>query len=177
VKLSVVDESGQPVKPGETGEIVAEGANVGLGYWRDEQESAHSFRSGRLYTGDLAAVDEDGFIFIVDRAKDFLKCGGKRVSCRYLENVLLGYGELLEAAVVGVPDEVLGEAALAYVVLRNPKSGPTPEQLQAYCRQNLPPPFIPKYFRLVDALPKNSSGKVLKPALKALAQDALVPYV
>lgn len=169
VKLLVLDDSDRVVKPGETGEIVAEGENVALGYWHDEEESAHCFRNGKLYTGDLATVDEDGFIYIVDRAKDFLKCGGKRVSCRYLENVLLGYEDLLEAAVVGVPDEVLGEAALAYVVLRDPKSGPTPEQLQAYCRQNLPPPFVPKHFVMVNALPKNSSGKVLKPLLKAQA--------
>ena len=175
VKLLVLDNSDRVVRPGETGEIVAKGESVGLGYWRDEEETAHSFRNGKLYTGDLATVDEDGFIFIADRAKDFLKCGGKRVSCRYLENVLLGHEELLEAAVVGVPDEVLGEAAVAYAVLRDPKSGPTPEQLQAYCRQNLPPPFVPKHFVMVNALPKNSSGKVLKPLLKA--QAVLVPCV
>ena len=170
VKLSVLDDSGCPVKPGETGEIVAEGDNVGLGYWREEGETAHCFRDGKLHTGDLATVDEDGFIFIVDRAKDFLKCGGKRVSCRYLESVLLGYEELLEAAVVGVADEVLGEAAVAYVVLRDPKRGIRPEQLQAYCRQNLPPPFVPKKFVMLNSLPKNSSGKVLKPLLKTQAQ-------
>jgi long-chain acyl-CoA synthetase len=169
IKLSVRDENDRPIMPGETGEIVAEGDNVGLGYWRDEEESARCFRNGKLYTGDLATVDEDGFIYIIDRAKDFLKCGGKRVSCRHLENVLLGYPELLEAAVVGVPDEVLGEAAVAYVVLREPKSDPTPEQLQAYCRQNLPLPFVPKHFVIVNALPKNSSGKVLKPLLKTQA--------
>ena len=122
IKLAVLDESGRPVKPGETGEIVAEGGNIAAGYWRDPEESAHSFRDGKLYTGDLATVDEDGFIFIVDRAKDFLKCGGKRVSSRYLENVLLGFPDLLEAAVVGVADEVLGEAAVAYVVWRDSNS-------------------------------------------------------
>jgi len=170
IKLSVLDESGRPVKPGETGEIVAEGGNVALGYWRDPGESAHCFRDGKLYTGDLATVDEDGFIFIVDRAKDFLKCGGKRVSCRYLENVLLGFPDLLEAAVVGVADEVLGEAAVAYVVWRDRSSEGTPRRLETYCRQHLPPPFVPKEFVAIKALPKNSSGKVLKPLLKAQAQ-------
>jgi len=175
VRLAVLDENGGPVRLGETGEIVAEGRNVGLGYWHDEEETSRSFRNGKLCTGDLATVDEDGFIFIVDRAKDFLKCGGKRVSCRYIENVLLGYEELLEAAVVGVPDEVLGEAAVAYIVLRDPKSGTTSEQLQLYCRQNMSPQFVPKVFVLVNSLPKNSSGKVLKPLLKDQAIEGRSP--
>jgi len=167
VKLSVLDENDNPVKPGDTGEIVAEGENVCLGYWRDQEESARCFRNGRLHTGDLATVDEDGLIYIVDRAKDFLKCGGKRVSCRQLENVLLNLPELLEVAVVGVPDEVLGEAAVAHLVLRNPKSGPTADDLKNFCREHLPPAFIPKHFVILSALPKNSSGKVLKALLRS----------
>ncbi len=162
VKLSVLNDAGHPVGPDETGEIVAEGANIALGYWRDEGETARCFRNGKLYTGDLARVDEDGFIFIVDRAKDFLKCGGKRVSCRQLENVLLENHELLEAAVVGVPDEILGEASIAYVVPRDHQQQPSSEQLNAYCRQRMPLPFVPKRFVVMKSLPKNSSGKVLK---------------
>lgn len=166
VRLKVLGDGGQPVAPGETGEIVAEGANVGLGYWRDEVETARCFRGGRLYTGDLATVDADGFIYIVDRAKDFLKCGGKRVSCRQLENVLLDHPALLEAAVIGEPDDVLGEAAVAYVVPRDPKNNPTSEQLRVHCKEKLPLPFVPKRFVLLKTLPKNSSGKVLKAVLK-----------
>jgi len=164
VKLSVVKENGSPVRPGETGEIVAEGENVCLGYWHEEDSGC--FRDGKLYTGDLATIDEDGFIYIVDRAKDFLKCGGKRVSARHLENVLLENEELLEAAVIGAPDEVLGEAAVAYVVLRDPKSGTDVSDLEAHCRRKLPPAFVPKDFVFLRSLPKNSSGKVLKSVLK-----------
>jgi long-chain acyl-CoA synthetase len=164
VKLSVVKENGDPVRPGETGEIVAEGENVCLGYWHEEDSG--SFRDRKLYTGDLATVDEDGFIYIVDRAKDFLKCGGKRVSARQLENVLLENKELLEAAVIGVPDEVLGEAAVAYLVLRDPKSGTDAAALEGHCRRKLPPAFVPKDFIFLRSLPKNSSGKVLKSVLK-----------
>ncbi len=167
VSLRVLNEKGDPVMPGETGEIVADGANVGLGYWRDESESAHCFRNGQLYTGDLATVDEDGFIYIVDRAKDFLKCGGKRVSCRQLENVLLEHPALLEAAVIGEPDEVLGESAVAYVVARDPKATPDPEQLKTHCRAQLPPQLVPKRFVMLKSLPKNTSGKVLKTVLKS----------
>jgi len=166
VKLLVLDENGTPVKPGETGEIVADGDNVCLGYWRDQEESTNCFRDGKLYTGDLATVDEDDFIYIVDRAKDFLKCGGKRVSCRQLENVLLTFPELLEVAVVGVPDEILGEAAVAHVVLRNSKAGLIANEVKNFCREHLPPAFVPKHIVFHKALPKNSSGKVLKLLLR-----------
>ena len=166
VKLSVLDENQQPVRPGETGEIVAEGENVCLGYWHDEEETGRCFRDGRLYTGDLATIDDDGFIYIVDRAKDFLKCGGKRVGCRQLENTLLGFPELLEVAVVGVPDELLGEAALAYVVLRNPTVALDEGDIRDYCQEHLPPAFVPREFVVLSGLPKSSSGKVLKALLK-----------
>lgn len=168
VTLTVEDEFGAPVAPGQTGEIVAEGDNITLGYWHDEAETAQHFRNGRLHTGDLATVDDDGLIYIVDRAKDFLKCGGKRVSCRHLEYILLEHAELLEAAIVGVPDEVLGEAAVAYVVPRDPKAQPTEEQLTSYCKQRMPQPLVPKRFTVLGSLPKNTSGKVMKSALKEL---------
>jgi len=167
VALSVVDENGEAVLPGQTGEIVATGDNVALGYWRDAEDSAHCFRNRKLYTGDLATVDSDGFIYIVDRAKDFLKCGGKRVSCRHLESVLLEHEELLEAAIIGVPDKILGEAAVAFVVPRDRKSSLTAEQLRNHCRRQLPPPLVPQAFVMLPSLPKNSSGKVLKSVLRA----------
>ena len=169
VTLSVMNELGREAAPGETGEIVASGENVALGYWRAPGESAECFRDGKLYTGDLATVDSDGFIYIVDRAKDFLKCGGKRVSCRHLENILLEHGELLEASIVGVPDQVLGEVAVAFIVPRNSKSSITADQLRLYCRQHIPPPFVPQQFVMLPSLPKNSSGKVLKTLLRTNA--------
>ena len=169
VTLSVVDDAGFPVLPGQTGEIVAEGGNVTLGYWQDEEETARQFRNGKLYTGDFARVDEEGFIYIVDRGKDFLKCGGKRVSCRHLENILLEHSALMEAAVVGVPDEVLGEAAVAYVVPTDCKLQPSHEQLTTYCRERMPLPVVPKRFVVMGSLPKNNSGKILKSLLKEAA--------
>ena len=165
VQLSLLDEQGSSVKSGQVGQIVAEGENVAAGYWRDKEETAKSFKGGKLFTGDLATVDEDGFIFIVDRAKDFLKCGGKRVSCRSLENLILEHSSVLEAAVVGVPDETLGEAAVAYVVPRDPKVDPSPD-LNSHCRRHMPLSFVPRRFVMVKTLPKNSAGKVLKPLLK-----------
>jgi long-chain acyl-CoA synthetase len=174
VQLKVLKDDGQPVAPGETGEIVAEGANIARGYWNDPDESTRCFQGGKLHTGDLATVDEDGFIYIVDRANDFLKCGGKRVSCRQLENALLDHPALLEVAVVGEPDEVLGEAAVAYVVPRDVRDNPSSEQLAVHCKEKLPRPFVPKRFVFLRCLPKNSSGKVLKAQLKKSTRLAAI---
>jgi long-chain acyl-CoA synthetase len=164
-RLRVVDENGTPVLPGQTGEIVAEGCNVALGYWDAEDEDAVSFRNGCLFTGDLATVDEDGFIFIVDRSKDILKCGGKRSPCREVEDVLLEFDDLVEAAVIGVPDDLLGEAVKAFVVPRT-RDGSLIERLQAFCLRRLPAHLIPKEIVVLDELPKGSGGKILKPALR-----------
>jgi acyl-coenzyme A synthetase/AMP-(fatty) acid ligase len=167
-RLRVLTPLGQEVRPGEVGEIVAEGKNVTRGYWRAPEESASSFHDESLYTGDLATVDEDGFIYILDRAKDFLKCGGKRVSCRQLEDQLLAFEGVLEAAVIGVPDQVLGEAVKAFVVPRNHEVADLKERLKLFCKQRMTPELVPKEFVMVQSLPKSSSGKVLKQNLKVL---------
>jgi long-chain acyl-CoA synthetase len=168
VKLRVVNESGEDVRPGESGEIVAEGANVTQGYWRAPEETAISFRESKLYTGDLGTVDDDGFIYVVDRAKDFIKCGGKRVSCRQLEEKLLEFSGLLEVAVVGVEDEILGEAVKAFVVPRRAGSDGFEDQLRRFCKEQLPHQLVPRDIVVIDSLPKNSAGKVLKHNLKSL---------
>jgi long-chain acyl-CoA synthetase len=165
VKLRIVDEIGQDVQAGQVGEIVAEGENVALGYWRAPAETSVTFRNGQLHTGDMATVDKDGYIYIVDRAKDFLKIGGKRISCHQIEDQLLECDELLEAAVVGIPDEILGEAVKAFVVPRKPNCNGLRETLYCFCRRNMPPDLVPKDIALLQALPKNSAGKVLKRSL------------
>lgn len=166
VTLRVLNGEGREVRPGEVGEIVAEGANVTLGYWRAPQESEEMFRNGALYTGDLAKVDEDGFIYIVDRAKDFLKCRGEKVSCRQIEEVLLEFDELVEAAVVGIPDDVLGEAVKAFVVPRTRDSNGLVERVASFCKSRMAPHHLPKQIVVLSALSKSSSGKVMKMALK-----------
>ncbi len=166
VRLRVLDVQGQDVQPGEVGEIVAEGPNVARGYWQEPNESAAVFRNGSLYTGDLARIDEDGFIYIVDRAKDFLKCRGEKISCREIEEVLLEFGEVLEAAVVGVPDDVLGEAIKAFVVPRNRNIEGLVERMTSFCRGRLALHQMPKQIVALRSLPKNSAGKVMKKALR-----------
>jgi acyl-CoA synthetase (AMP-forming)/AMP-acid ligase II len=173
VTLKVLDESGVPVRPGEVGEIVAEGDNVTCGYWQAPEESAHYFRDGRLHTGDLATVDEEGFIYIVDRAKDFVKCGSKRVSCRQIEEHLLEFRDLVEAAVIGIPDDVLGEAVQAFVVPREPAAADHLEdRVLAFCAEHFPPHLRPRSVVCVSALPRNDSGKVLKRLLKLRQNQA-----
>lgn len=168
VELRVLNDAGEEVGPGEVGEIVAKGGNVAAGYWRDPEETKLSFRSGCLYTGDLATIDDDGFIYIVDRAKEFVKCGGTRVSCRQLEDCLLQCGELLEAAVVPIPDEILGEAIRAFITIRpNTPDGLT-ERLLQFCRRRLPYALIPKEVVILPELPKNESGKVKRSLLRSM---------
>lgn len=165
VRLRVLDGTGREVSPGEVGEIIASGANVAKGYWRAPDDSGLTFRNGDLHTGDLATVDEEGFIYIVDRANDFLKCGGERVSCGRLEEQLLECEDLLEAAVIGIPDEILGEAAKAFVVPRVRQPDGLKERVERFCRDRFPPRFAPREIVILPALPKNSAGKVLKRSL------------
>ncbi len=166
VKLSVIDEFGNQLKPGGLGEIIAEGENVALGYWREPRETDVRFPNGVLHTGDLATVDEDGFIYVVDRAQDFLKCAGKRISCRQVENQLQEFECLLEAAVLGVPDEILGEAVKAFLVARMPGCIFFENCFRKFCKERMLPQLTPKEFVVVRALPKNSAGKVLKRQLR-----------
>jgi acyl-CoA synthetase (AMP-forming)/AMP-acid ligase II len=168
MKLRVLNEEGREVRHGEVGEIVAEGASVTLGYWQAPQESEGIFRDGTLYTGDLARVDEDGFIYIVDRAKDFLKCRGEKVSCRQLEEVLLEFDELVEAAVIGIHDDVLGEAVKAFVVPRTRDANGLTERVATFCKSRMVPHHLPKQIVVLPSLPKNSAGKIMKAALKVM---------
>jgi len=166
VTLQVLTESGEPVKPGEVGEIVAKGPNVTHGYWRAPLESAAIFRDGRLYTGDLATVDGDGFIYVVGRSKDFLKCGGQRISCRQLEEQILGCEAVMEAAVVPTPDPILGDAVKLFVVPLDLDFGGLEARLRLFCKERMPPHLVPKEIVVLQSLPKNSAGKVLKENLK-----------
>ncbi len=171
VKLSVLKEDGREAGAGETGEIVAEGENITQGYWRDPEESATSFRGRKLYTGDQAIVDSDGFLYIVGRNRDFLKCGGKRIGCKQLEQQLLEFDGLLEAAVLGVPDEIMGEAVKAFVVPR-PGCDGVEERLRVFCKERLPFELVPREIVTLPALPKNHAGKVMKEELRAIGETA-----
>lgn len=162
VRLKVVDDAGNEVCPGQVGEIVAEGDNVALGYWQAPDETAAAFRSGQLHTGDLATVDEDGYLYIVDRARDFLKCGGRRVSRVEVHNKILEFPCVLDLSIDVIQDEVLGEALKLAVVPRMPGCGEFQSCLHRFCREHLGQELCPKEIITVDRLPSNGTGKVAK---------------
>lgn len=165
VELRVVLPDGTPVEPGVTGEIVARGPNVMLGYWGSPEETAGVLRDGWLWTGDLATVDDEGFIFIVSRKKDIIKSGAYRIGPNSIETVLAEHPAVAEAAVVGAPDKLLGEAIVAYVIAK-PEADLTERDLMAHCHERLPSYKIPKVFKLTRDLPRTTSGKVQKHVLR-----------
>jgi acyl-CoA synthetase (AMP-forming)/AMP-acid ligase II len=168
VTLRVLRPDGQPAAPGELCEIVAGGDNITQGYLHDPEATAAHFRDGHLWTGDLAVTDDDGFIFIRDRQRDFIKVGGQRVGSKEVEDVIAELPDVVEVAVVGVPHETLGEAIAAFVVAR-PRSGLTADQVVRHCRSRLGGDREPKIVEFRPELQKNESGKIMKAAVKKAA--------
>jgi acyl-CoA synthetase (AMP-forming)/AMP-acid ligase II len=165
LELDVWDDSRQSVAPGERGEIVLRGPKVFKGYWRDTDATAAAFAGGWFHTGDIGMRDEDGYLFIVDRLKDMIVSGGENIAGSEVERVLYEHDAVLEAAVVGRPDERWGEVPVAYVVVR-PDATVTAEALIEHCRGQLARFKVPKDITFLDALPRNPSGKVLKRDLR-----------
>jgi fatty-acyl-CoA synthase len=149
-----------------TGELIVRGPNVFAGYWRSPEATAEALEDGWLSTGDVAERDEEGFYRIAGRIKDMVISGGENVYPAEVEDVLHAHPDVVEAAVVGVPDERWGEACAAFVVLREGATA-TGETLREHCRGRLARFKVPKTFTLVDALPRSSMGKVLKDELRA----------
>jgi len=165
VQVRVVDLDDKPVAPGEVGEIVARGPNVMLGYWKRPEETANALRDGWLHTGDLATVDEQQYVYIVDRAKDMIITGGENVYSTEVEAALYQHPAVLEAAVIGVPDDRWGEAVAAVVVLREGQQA-TGEDIIAHCRDLIATYKCPKRVEFLGALPKSGAGKILKSELR-----------
>ncbi len=168
VGLRVLGENGEPVRPGERGEIYATGANISPGYYEDPEGSIAKFTPYGLRTGDLAVVDEDGDIFIVDRRDDFIKSWGHRISSQEVEAAALRMEQLVSVAAIGVPDDEAGEAVTLFVTTR-PGAEVTPDEVLAVCRQHLPKYMVPRSVLILDALPLNANGKIAKPQLREAA--------
>lgn len=159
--LRVVNDDFEDVKPGEIGEIVAKGEDIMQGYWQAPELTAEVMRDGYYLTGDLATVDELGYIFIVDRKKEMIISGGFNVYPTEVEQVLYSLPQIFEAAVVGVPDEQWGEAIKAVVVLK-PGEQLSAEEIIQYCGQHLAGFKKPRSVDFVNELPKNPNGKVVR---------------
>jgi long-chain acyl-CoA synthetase len=169
VELRVLGEDGKAVKPGEVGEIYARGGNISPGYYKDPEGSAAKFLGGALKTGDLATVDQDGYIFVVDRKDDFIKSWGYRISSQDIESCAMRMADLVSAAAIGVPDLEAGEAIVLFVVLR-PGSEATPDDILAHCREGLAKHMVPRAVRIIKELPLNTNGKIQKSELRKLAE-------
>jgi acyl-coenzyme A synthetase/AMP-(fatty) acid ligase len=166
VHLAVVDDSGRALPDGETGHLVARGANVTAGYFEEPEETAAILHDGWLWTGDLAERDGDGFFFHRGRSKEILKIGGHRVGPVEIEHVVAEHPDVSEAAVVGAADPLMGEVPVAFVVLR-PGSSATEEEIQRFCRQRMAAYRVPTRITFLAALPRNESGKLLRAQLTA----------
>lgn len=161
VTLAVLNENGVPVNPGEVGEIAAQGNNIMKGYYNDPEGTAAVIRNGWLYTGDLATVDDDGFISIVGRSKNIIKSGGYRISPHEIEREILSVENVNGCVVIGMPDEIMGEAVVA-VIQTSPATDTTRlyKEIFTYCNQQLPSYKVPNKIIFVEQYPLNSSSKI-----------------
>ena len=171
-EVYLINEDGSRIeKSGQVGELVVRGANVMAGYWNLPDETARVLKPGRipgervLHTGDLFRTDQDGFLYFVSRKDDMLKVSGERVSPKEIENCLCELEGIIETAVIGVPDEIFGQAIKVFAVA-NDEARLDSEAIIRHCKQNLEPFMVPKYVELRKSLPKSASGKINKKKLK-----------
>lgn len=169
--LKLVDKDGNPVAQGEIGELYSRSPYLFNGYYGQPDETAKAYKDGWVTAGDMARMDEEGYIFLVDRKKDMVITGGINVYPREIEEVLFAYDAVKEAAVIGVPDDYWGEKLVAFVVAGRDQSIEMPA-LEAYLRDNLASYKVPRDVRFVEALPRNAAGKVVKGELKDLFEKA-----
>ncbi|BBO81208.1 acyl-CoA synthetase [Desulfosarcina ovata subsp. sediminis] len=161
----LVDDYDQEIPVGQVGELVVRGEPMTVGYWQLPEETDKLIKGGWLHTGDYARLDEEGFIYIVDRKNDMIISGGKNIYPREVEEVLYGHPAVLEATVIGVPDDHWGEAVKAVVALK-PDVAATAEELIAYCKENMASYKKPKTIEFMNDLPKSPTGKILKRVLR-----------
>ena len=166
VEVRIVSIDGENIHPGEIGEIIARGPNVMLGYWRMPEETNAAIVDGWMHTGDLATIDVENYIYIVDRAKDMIISGGENIYSVEVENALYTHPAVLEVAVIGIPDAAWGEAVHAVVVCK-PGMQVTSDELIALTRSLIAAYKVPRSIEFSqDALPKSGAGKILKRDLR-----------
>lgn len=163
VELWVVNETGERIKPGETGEVIARGDNIMMGYFADEEGTKNAIRNGWLYTGDLGTVDEDGYIYLTARSKEIIKVRGKRISPKEIEAVILALPEVIDCTIEGVEDEIEGEMLKATIVVRkDQKDKITRDIIMQHCSQHLALFKIPQVYEFIDDLTISPTGKKVK---------------
>jgi acyl-CoA synthetase (AMP-forming)/AMP-acid ligase II len=173
-RLRLVDPAGRDVGPGEAGEILVSGGKTFVAYWGDPAATTESLVDGWFRTGDVGKVDDDGYLFVVDRMKDMIKSGGENVGSLEVERVIQSFPEVRDVAVVGLPDPRWGEVPAAFVIL-NAGELVSAEEVRSRCRAQLARFKVPRQVAFIDELPRTASGKVRKGELRALAKQAADP--
>lgn len=163
VELRVINEAGEKIKPGETGEVIAKGDNIMKGYFADEEGTQNALRNGWLYTGDLGTVDDDGYIYLTARKKEIIKVRGKRISPKEIEAVILAIPEVIDCSIEGIEDEIEGEMLKATVVIRKDASDlVSSESIRKHCSRYLAMHKIPSLFVIKQDLTISATGKKIK---------------
>jgi fatty-acyl-CoA synthase len=175
-EVRIVDDNGQDIRAGEIGELWTRGPNITPGYWNKPDATESAFHEGWLKTGDAAHIDQEGFIYIVDRWKDMYISGGENVYPAEVENVLHQLPQVADAAVIGVPDPRWGEVGKAILVVK-PDQELSTEQVIAHCIANLAKFKVPQSVEFVEILPRNATGKVLKRELRTQFVDTAAPAI
>ena len=172
-EVFVVDEEGHEVAPDQTGELIVRGSNVMQGYWKDPELTAKTYKQRRypsermVYSGDYFRKDDSGYLYFLSRKNDMIKSKGERISAKEVENTLCALEGIAEAAVIGVPDEILGQAVKAYIVTVTSYEL-TQKQVMRYCAENMETFMVPKYVEFMEELPKTPNGKIDKKQLKVM---------
>ncbi len=163
VQLKVVNSQSNEIQPGETGEVIAKGENIMLGYYKDSESTESTLRNGWLHTGDLGTVDKDGFIYLTTRMKEIIKVGGKRISPKEIEAVILELPQIIDCTIEAVKDELQGEALLAKIVINRNKPGSFDEErIKKHCSGKLALYKIPQKFEFIEQLTMSATGKKIK---------------
>ncbi|GAB6274957.1 MAG: long-chain fatty acid--CoA ligase [Peptococcaceae bacterium] len=165
-EVKIFNPEDQELPYGQIGEIVAHGPFIMKGYYNHEEETNQVMRYGWFHTGDLGYMDDDGYVYIVDRKKELIIRGGLNIHPHEIEEILSDHPLIFDAAVIGVPDPVMGEEIMAFIVLRNGSDAISPDELKEFCQGKIARFKIPRYIRFVDRLPKTPSGKILKHELR-----------
>ena len=172
--VAIHDEIGRALPPGKAGEIVKRSPTVMQGYYKNPEASAKALKDGWLYTGDLGYLDQDGYLYFVDRVKDMVRRGDENISSEEVERVLNSHPQVAESAVIAVPDPIRGEEVKAYIVLKSPDTAETvrPEKIWEYCKRHLSAYKLPRYLEYRGELPKTPSSKVQKNILRDESKQA-----
>jgi long-chain acyl-CoA synthetase len=165
VEAKIVDDDGNEVPTGSIGEVLLAGAKTFKGYWKKPEATRQTIVDGWVHTGDIGKIDEEGFIYILDRKKDMINRAGEKIYSLEVENVICDNPKVLEVAVVGVPDPVMGEIVKACIALKPGETG-TEEEIKKFCAERLADYKVPKFVEIMETLPRNPAGKVSKPELR-----------